>query len=133
MKKVKIRISEQSRCIISLAEAKNVNEMLEELKCNGAETAIPEYLDIVMGCICDRGGDWRFYDLQAEICKNSRIYCYYTDRSEHFDVWIEFKAFDRYNGFYIVGVNLTDIYSITSENHEAIRKYMYIRHYKEVE
>lgn len=132
MKKVRIRITENSKRIISLAEAETVNRMLEQLRNEETETAIFEYLDIVMGCVCDRGGNWNFYDIQAEICKNSRIYNFYNDNSENFDVWIEFKAFDTYNGFYIVGINLTDIYSITSENHSTIRDYMYIRHYVEV-
>ena len=132
MKKVKIRISDNSKRIISLAEAEIVNEMLENLRENETETIIPEYLDIVMGCICDSSGDWSFYDIQAEICKNSRIYNFHTHNSGNFDVWIEFKAFDRWKGFYIVGVNLTDIYSITSENHEVMREYMYIKHYAEV-
>lgn len=133
MKKIKIRLTENSKKIISLEEAPAVNRMLEALHENEDDQAIcdPFYLSIAMSCITEYGYNWEYYDIKAEIAKNCRVWNYWTEESKDFDVWISFKAFDEYGGFYVVNCYLSDIYSVTSENKTETRKHMYIRAYKE--
>lgn len=74
------------------------------------------------------------YDKTAEISRNYRIWNYYGDcmiNTEDFDVWIEFKAFVEYEGFYIIGVYLSDLWNRLADysNDAEIRSHMYIEKY----
>ena len=133
MKKVKIRLTENSKRIINMMEKPIVDEMIKAIQRDGTDESIgdPFMLGIAMSCITERGYDWKFYDIQAEIAKNRRIYNYYTENSADFDIWISFKAFDEYAGFYIVHCYLSDIFSVSSDNKQEIRQHMYVREYTE--
>lgn len=134
MKKVKIRLTENSKRIINMMEKPIVDEMIQAIQNDHTDECIsdPYMLGIAMSCITSYNGDWKFYDIQAEIAKNRRIYNYYTENSADFDVWISFKAFDEYSGFYIVHCYLSDIFSVSSENKSEIRQHMYVREYAEM-
>ena len=129
MKKVKIQLTEKSKRLITMLDVDNIKAMIQELKNEGLESAIYEYISIAMGCV-KQYADWSYYDVSMEITRNCRIeYNFYTENSADFDVWIEFKAFNEFDGFYIVGVYLSDIYSITDDNKPEIRQHMYVRVY----
>lgn len=134
MKKVKIRLTENSKRIINMMEKPIVDEMIKAIQRDGTDESIsdPYMLGIAMSCITSYNGDWKFYDIEAEIAKNRRIYNYYTENSADFDIWISFKAFDEYSGFYIVHCYLSDIFSVSEENKSEIRKQMYVREYAEM-
>lgn len=134
MKKVKIRLTENSKRIINMMEKPIVDEMIKTIQRDGTDGSIgdPFMLGIAMSCITSYNGDWKFYDIEAEIAKNRRIYNYYTENSADFDIWISFKAFDEYSGFYIVHCYLSDIFSVSEENKQEIRKQMYVREYAEM-
>lgn len=130
MKKCKIRLTDNSKKLISMLEIDNVKAMIQELQNQELETAIYDYLDIAMSPI--KYSDWRFYDVEMEICRNARVpYNYYTENSAYYDVWVNFKAFNDFDGFYVVGICLSDIYSISDDNKQEIRQYMYVREYTE--
>lgn len=134
MKKVKIRLTENSKRIINMIEKPIVDEMIKAIQHDGTDESIgdPYMLGIAMSCIITKYGcNWNFYDIQAEIAKNRRIYNYYTENSADFDVWISFKAFDEYAGFFIVHCYLSDIFSVSDENKSEIRQHMYVREYTE--
>lgn len=134
MKKVKIRLTENSKRIINMMEKPIVDEMIKAMQRDETDKSIsdPYMLGIAMSCITSYNGDWKFYDIEAEIAKNNRIYNYYTENSADFDVWISFKAFDEYSGFYIVHCYLSDIFSVSEENKSEIRRHMYVREYAEM-
>ena len=58
--------------------------------------------------------------------KNGRIADYYGEGSGQVDVWIEIYAYDTFYGFYEIGAYISDIWSISSDNHEEIKSNMYI-------
>lgn len=130
MKKCKIRITEKSKRIINMMELDHVKTMIQELQSQELETTIYDYLDIAMSPI--KYSDWKFYDVEMEICKNCRVpYNYYTENSADFDIWVSFKAFNDFDGFYVIGICLSDIYSISDDNKQEIRPHMYVREYTE--
>ena len=129
MKKCKIQITENSKKLITMFDADNVKEMVDSLKAEELETAIHDYLDIAMSPI--KYSNWTFYDVSMEVCKNCRVYNYYTENSADFDIWVKFKAFNANDGFYVVGICLSDIYSISDSNKDEVKRHMYIRAYTE--
>lgn len=132
MAKCKIRVTETSKRIIPLADVERVNEMLRKLREDEMEQAIPDYLHIVMDCIKPYSGNWEYYNIRAEVCKNRRVdWNYYTENSGDYDVWVEWYAFNAHDGFFTVGICLSDIFSITAETGKEIYQYAYIREYKE--
>lgn len=127
MKKCAIKLTEASKRLISILEIDDVKTMINNLRVEGLETTIFDYLDIAMSCV--KHSNWTFYDVNMSICKNCRIYNYYTDNSAYYDIWVEFKAFNDYEGFYVVGINLSDLYSIGEDNKQDIRQHMFVIEY----
>ena len=128
MKKCKIRLTDDSKKFMSMLEIDDVKAMIQELQNRGLETDIFKLIPVAMGCI--KNSTWSYYDVTMEICKNARVpYNYYTENSAIYDVWVEFKAFNDLDGFYVVGICLSDILSITEDNKQEVRIYMYVREY----
>lgn len=74
----------------------------------------------------------------AEIAKNQRIWDVFGEGTGDIDVWITFTAFDGTdffagNEFVISGVYLSDLWNLTSDNADEIKKHMYIRRFKDVD
>ena len=116
MKKCKIRLTDNSKKFMSMQEIDDVKAMIRELQNQGLETDIFNLIPVVMGCI--KNSTWSYYDVTMEICRNVRVpYNYYTENSAFYDVWVDFKAFNDLDGFYVVGIYLSDIYSISEYNY----------------
>ena len=132
MAKCKIRVTETSKRIIHLNEVETVDNVIRQLREDGTEKDIPNFLGVVMDCIKPYSGNWEYFNIRAEICKNANVpYNYYTDDSGDFDIWVQFYAFNAHDGFFTVGVCLSDIFSIAEDNKQEIRNRMYIREYLE--
>ena len=130
MKKCKIRLTDNSKKLISMLEIDDVKAMIQELQNQELETDIFNLIPVAMGCI--KNSTWSYYDVTMEICRNARVpYNYYTGNSAYYDVWVNFKAFNDFDGFYVVGICLSDIYSISEDNKQEIRQHMYVREYTE--
>jgi hypothetical protein len=77
--------------------------------------------------VINKRGSFQIFNANATICLNHRVENAYYDGSFDLDVWVEFIAFDSFEGAYEVGICLTDIWSITIDTTaEDLRKHMYI-------
>ena len=45
------------------------------------------------------------------------------------DIWLTVYAFDPFDGFYNIGVYLSDIWQLSGENADEIKSHMYIEEY----
>ncbi|MCM1233871.1 MAG: hypothetical protein NC489_27505 [Ruminococcus flavefaciens] len=129
---MKIKITENSKKVITLADKLIIDEIRE----NCAEIEIKDYILIALalaGAECPF--NVKIYEVTAEIAKNYRIWNYYGDidegvNTEDFDVWVEFSVLVPLEGFYVIGVYLSDLWSfIPRGNNDEIRKNMYIQKY----
>ena len=83
------------------------------------------------------GSSWGFevFSVSCEFAKNAHINNYYDDASGNMDVWLTIKAFNSCRGFYVIGVYLSDIWSIPSAwddpLRDEIKSRMYVRKFVE--
>ena len=129
--KIKVKLTPKSKEILTLAEMPVVKEILNDFAENPYSLGEFE-LGVAARIAARQNGNFSYYDVQAEISKNARIWNAYNDNSRDLDIWITFKAFDPFTGFYEIGCYLTDIWQSTGENGAEIRGRMFIREYKEV-
>lgn len=124
---MKIRITRQMKETLTVAEMPAVRKMIEDLR---TDLDVKEYAEIsarIAGCSCPE-----ILRAEAEIAKNARVFNQYSDDSRNLDVWIKTYAFSEYDGFYIVGAYLTDIWASTGYNSQELRQHMYIRKFVEI-
>lgn len=76
------------------------------------------------------------YEITAEFAKNKCVWNYYGDidegvNTEDFDVWVEFSVLVPFDGFYVIGVYLSDLLNreFDDRNDDEIRENMYIQKY----
>lgn len=128
--KIKIKITPDSKRVLTLEEMPTVKEILSDFQEN--PDSLGEFeLGVAARIAARQNGNFSYYDVQAEISKNARVWNAYNDHSGKLDIWITFKAFDPCYGFYVIGCYLSDIWSSTGENGEEIRERMFVREYKE--
>ena len=83
------------------------------------------------------GSAWGFevFDVTCEYAKNAHVHNYYDDASGNMDIWLTIKAFNSCRGFYVIGVYLSDIWSIPNDYNDPMRdeikSRMYVRRFVE--
>ena len=92
------------------------------------EMSVAEYAEIAAR-VAGGNGEYEILKASAEIAKNARVYNIYGEETYNLDIWINFYAFNEYNGFFEVGAYLSDIWDICDDNAEEIKSHMYINHY----
>lgn len=121
---MKVAFTKEAKKYITLEEAPKARQIIEECK---------EYdlADLAQTAARIAGGQDSYEILKAtaEIAKNARVYDLYGDDSGTLDVWLEIYAFNKYIGFYDIGVYLSDIWQLDGENAAEIKKHMYLREY----
>ena len=124
---MKVRITKQMKEILTVAEMPAARKMIEDLR---TDLVVKEYAEMaarIAGCKCPK-----IFKADAEIARNARVFNQYSDMSGNLDVWVKTYAFSDYDGFFIVGAYLTDIWASTGYNDEELRRHMYIRRFVEV-
>lgn len=131
---MKIKVTNDSKKVVTLADKPIVDEIR---KCC-AEDSIDSYVSMALSLV---GINAKVYETTAEIAKNCRAWNVYGTvdayenavgvNTEDFDVWIEIKAFSKYEGFYDIGVYLSDLWNLLADysNAAEIRSHMYIEKY----
>lgn len=128
---MKVIITKESKRYITLEEAAIARKIISDCREDGMSPA--DYAKIAIDAVGTRGYNWcvKIYEASAEICKNCRIWDAYGDGTRDLDIWITATA-KTVNGFIEIGANLSDIWSITSDNGEEIASLMYVRQFQEV-
>lgn len=138
---MKITFPKSMKSVITLEEATAVKRLIDNFKAE-KETKVSDYISTVSGLI---GRCYNIYSgfeclkAEAEIAKNGRIWNYYSYAygeddecgSRAFDVWCTFYLYSKSDGFYEIGIYLSDIYNIdgTPEFDEEIMKHVYINEF----
>lgn len=127
---MRVTLEKEYKRFITLEEAPLVRRFIADMKQD--EFPIMDAARMAVEVACGWGSTCvKIYEAKATFAKNQRVYNWYSEESRDFDVWIDIVA-EATNGFYVMGAYLTDIHSITGENHEEIKSHMYIRKYMEV-
>lgn len=127
---MKVTLKKEYKKFVTLEEAPLMRRFLASMKED--EFPIMDAARMAVEVACGFGNRCvKVYEAKATFAKNQRIYNWYSEESRDFDVWIDIVA-ETTNGFYILGVYLTDIYSITGYNGEEVKSHMYIRKFTEV-
>jgi len=126
---MKVRMSEDSKRVITVSEMSAVRNVMRELK---DDNYIKEYASMAARVASGENETFEILKAEAEIAKNSRVWNAYGEGTGNIDVWINIYAYNRYCGFYDFGVYLTDIWDIHRDNVDEIRSHMYINKFKNV-
>lgn len=127
---MRVTLEKEYKRFITLEEAPLVRRFIANMKED--DFPIMDAAKMAVEVACGWGANCvKIYEAKATFAKNQRIYNWYNEDTRDFDVWIETTA-QATNGFYIVGMYLTDIHSITGDNYEELLPRMYIRKFTEV-
>jgi len=123
---MKVQIPHSMKRILTVAEMPQVREIQKQMK---EDSYLTDYLRSAARVAS--GGNYNFsiYNESAQIAKNARIENYYSGNSGNLDIWLECLAFDIFGGAYLIGVYLSDVFSITGDNKAEIREHMFIKTY----
>ena len=127
---MKVKITEDSKRVLTLADMPAARKIIKDLM---EDNYIKEYGGSCARIASGQNESFEILKAEAELCKNCRVWNYYSDDSGNLDVWITFYAFNSYYGFYSIGVYLSDIWQIGStEANQEVKSHMYIKEYKPI-
>ena len=132
-----VEMTKEAERIITVSEMPYVDLLKLSLRAESGDdyTDLVEYAMIAARMVTGVN-TVRILDASAEFCKNCHVYDRYFGGSGQLDVWIKFVAIatDGFDGIWMIGANLSDIYDITGrpEHDGELRKRMYIRQFREV-
>lgn len=123
---MKVTFTKEMKEVITVAQVTAVKKVIDYMK---EDTGIKEYAEMATRIVTG-WNDNEILEVKAEIAGNARVWDRYDEGTENIDVWLNIKAFKECEGFYRIGVYLSDIWEITGENNEEIKEHMYIEEYK---
>lgn len=131
---MKVRITNESKEFIVLAEAPAAHAIIRDMKEDLYSGK--EYAEMAVNCIGQALGmcyNWcdKVLGADAEIAKNNRVWNAFNKNSRYLDVWINFTARTD-EGFLEGGAYLTDIWNIGGADPEELAGHMYYRRFQEV-
>ncbi len=127
---MKVSITKESKKILTLEEAQVARQIILDRKED--EWSVTEYAEMAVNVVCGCSDHCvEVLKATAEINKNCRAWNVYSENSGTLDVWIKATA-QTSEGFYIIGVYLSDIWEISDDNHAEIASHMFIRKFVEV-
>lgn len=127
---MKVTITADMKKVITIADMPAVNKVIAAVKENTCTAK--EYAEQAAR-IASGNNNVKVLEASAEIAGNCRIYDWYDNGSEHFDIWINFTAIidNGFGGIIMGGAYVTDINASTGDNYEELRSHMYIRKFTE--
>lgn len=123
---MKVKFAAEQKKFVTVAELPMVKRIISDMK---EDDQLKEYAQMAARIASRSNEAFEVLKAEAAIAKNSRVYDSYGEGSGTLDIWLEVYAFSMFKGFYSIGIYLTDIWQVGSENSEEIRSYMYIEEY----
>ena len=121
---MKVKFTKEMKEIVPVSLVSDVQSIIRELKEDNDTSYYGRMAaKIASGIITD----FEILRFEAMIAKNCRVYNQFTDTSNDLDVWFDIYAYNRFEGFFEIGVYLTDLWSYTGENAAEIKSHMYIK------
>ena len=122
---IKVKITDTTKRITAAADMPLARRVAAE-----SNEGLADMVQMAADYVC--GNNTKVFESSAEVAKNCRAWDLYFDGSKDFDVLIKFKAFNEFDRkFCIVSALLSDVWKIGGD--EDIKRYMFIRTFKEVE
>lgn len=123
---MKVKLTEEAKNYISVAEMPAVKQIIKDMK---EDDGIIGYAQAAAHVASGWNG-FEILKAEASIAKNCRVWNQYGENTKDLDIWLDIYAFDSYAGFYEIGIYLSDVWSITGDNSDELKNYMYIEKYK---
>lgn len=123
---MKVKLTEEMKKYISIAEMPVVKQIIKDMK---EDDSIIGYAQAAAH-VASGWNDFEILKAEASIAKNCRVWNQYGENTDDLDIWLDIYAFDSYAGFYEIGIYLSDVWSITGDNSDELKNYMYIEKYK---
>lgn len=133
---MKINFGAEQKKYITVAQMPAVRKIIAEMKEYDTKT-FQDFANSALYYVTDGHSADKIFDVKAKICGNSRVWNYYTDDSEHLDIWVEISALNWMDGgwcFVMLGFNLSDYWSASSNVKESINElkaHSYLRIFRE--
>lgn len=124
---MKVKITENSKRYMMAYQLPAARRIVEDMK---EDTGLETYCQMAACVASGSSAEFELFNIKAEIAGNCRVNNAYDNDSGNLDVWITFYAFHFYEGFFDIGVYLTDIWKIDGKNNDEIRDCMYFNHYR---
>ena len=131
---MKVRLENETKKLITLADAPVVFQIIEDMKedINTAE----EYAEMAIMAIYNGSAyGMDIIKASASIALNNRAWNVFNENSGNIDIWIKATAYvnnDNNYEFIMTGVYFSDIYQIKNYSSEELASKMHIRRFKEV-
>lgn len=122
---MKVKFTKEEKKFITVAQMPAVNQIIKDMK----EYPLSEDTQTIARVASGVNSTFEILKAEARIAKNCRVWNAFSDESENLDIWIEVYAFNNYDGFYEIGIYLSDVWQITGDNGDEIRSHMYINEY----
>ena len=123
---MKVAVTKEMKDILRVSQMPAVRKIQEQMR---EDDGLLDYAHIAARVACEENWGFEILKATAEICNNNRVWDAYGEGSGKLDVWLRVYAFNQFYGFLRIGVNLTDIWNVTGDNHDEIRPHMYIERY----
>lgn len=128
---MKIRMTKDSKKVVTLDELAAARKIIEMEKDSISNNEAAKLAGDMLANYFRDGCVIEVFKAEAEIAKNNRVWNLYNDDSGNLDVWVR-ATVQTFDSFYIFGVYLSDINSITgNETDKEIVKYMHFRRFEE--
>ena len=133
---MKVKFGAEEKKYITVAELPAVRKLIEEMKEYDSKT-FEEFADSALSYVTGGYSAHKIFEVKARICRNSRVWNYYADDSQHLDIWVEISALNWMNSgrcFVMLGFNLSDLFNVCNSDVETINElktYSYLRVFRE--
>lgn len=129
---MKVTISNDSKKMLTMDDISTARQIIKDFKDD--ECTVAEYAEMAAKAIVSVqdscGYCVKVLESAAFIAKNCRVWDALSDGSHDLDVWIDAIVMTS-NDFYIIGVYITDLWELSSDNKSDIVSRMFIRHFSE--
>lgn len=126
---MKVKFTAEAKKIVTVAEVPEVKKIIAYMKENETAESLKDYAAMAARVASKNGYAFEILKAEAEIAKNCRAFDNYHEGSGNLDIWLTVYAFSPLNGFYNIGVYLSDIWQLSGDNAEEIKSHMYIEEY----
>lgn len=126
---MKVKFTAEAKKIVTVAEVPEVKKIIAYMKENETAESLKDYAMMAARVASKNGCTFEILKVDAEIAKNCRAFDNYHEGSGNLDIWLTVYAFSPLNGFYNIGVYLSDIWQLSGDNTVEIKSHMYIEEY----
>lgn len=126
---MRVQITKEAKSWLTIAGMPAARRIIAECK---EDECIQDYGKMAAEIASRSWDDFEILKATAEIARNHRVYDNFFEGSGKLDVWLKFYALSTHQGFFEIGIYLTDVWQKSEDRsaNEKIRQQMYICEYQ---